>query len=47
MEYKILSHHSSDALAKNVSEHLRMGWRLHGSLIAHNNNFYQSVFKEK
>lgn len=47
MEYKILNHHSDEALGVEVSRYLRQGWKLHGNLFVHDNKFYQSIFKDK
>lgn len=47
MEYKILHHHTYAGLSGEVSLHLRLGWKLHGSLVIDNNQFYQPVIKEK
>lgn len=47
MEYKILQHHSTLALEVEVSRYLRLGWKLHGNLFAHDNSFYQSIVKDK
>lgn len=47
MEYKILDHHSHTALEVNVNTYLNRGWRLHGSLVVANGQFYQTIVKEK
>ncbi|WP_350029962.1 DUF1737 domain-containing protein [Chryseobacterium sp.] len=47
MQYQILEHHSSAALAKHVGDYLVLGWKPYGNLFVHNNVFYQAIIKEK
>lgn len=51
MEYKIISYSSSTALAKEITKHLKHGWKLAGGVAtcvtpAGTNKYAQAITKE-